>query len=424
MTKWIFLGASLLLMMAGCASTPQVATPSPTAPLSTRTPAPTPKPSQVATPTPAPVPHITAEGRLSFVNDRKLAFGISGKVGQVNVNEADRVIKGQVLTRLDTTPLEQAVNTAELALKSAENDLTQAQNGVKSAETDLKQVQNNVTSAGIDLQQAQDNFRKIAYPYSYYTVVFDVPEALANISDARREITAAAAGLQIGLPAEKYVAISGQLRQALDSLNKSRELLDRGQGDDVFQSQYLTIDKFWTLRAAQLQVDKSTLAVETAKNAAAKMALTADNTKAVLNKGQLAVDKAKNDLAKARDDLAKATIAAPFDGVIATVSVNEGDFLPSANYVAIEIIDPSRIELDVKVSELDIASVKAGQKVNITLDALPEARFSSVVTSVSPLPLVESGVVSYLVAVVFEVPKDSPLKAGMRATADIISDNR
>ncbi len=294
---------------------------------------------------------------------------------------------------LVTKPVEQAVRAAELEVSNSELEVSNSELELKSAE--------------VDLEQAADDFRKIAYPYTFHTVVFDVPEALVHIIDARKGITKVVASLKTG-PSADMLAISIQLIKVLDSLDDSRILLKRGVGDNVFGSEYRPVEDFWTMRAAQLQRDKAQLAVDTAKN-------DLDTTRNDL-------DTAKNDLDRARDELDKAVIIAPFDGVITKVNVKEGDFLSSATLVAIEIIDPVRMELDVKVNELDIPNVNVGQKVTISVDALPDVRIDSVVTSINPMPVVESGVVSYDVKVFFHVPHDSLLKAGMRATAKIIAD--
>ena len=79
------------------------------------------------------------------------------------------------------------------------------------------------------------------------------------------------------------------------------------------------------------------------------------------------------------------------------------------------------MELNVNVNELDIPNVKMGQKVTISVDALPGVRFDGTVTSVGTLPMVESGLVSYDVQVAFDVPQNSALKAGMNARADIVA---
>ncbi len=407
------------------------------------TPTPTPKVTLKPTPTPTPTPtpnslRVTAEGRLSFVEDRILTFGndIGGKVGQVNVHMMDRVTKGQVLAKLDTTSLERAVKASEIAVKaaeiavnSAEGARTQAEYGVKSAEADLKQAQDNAKSAQIDLEQATDDFRKISYPYTYSTFVFDVPQAVTFMNEAKRLMNDVGQRLQAGLTADQSAQLSRQLQDALDNLIKGRQLLARGQGTDVFASGQLAVKDFWTLRAAQLQMDKAQLAVVSAQNVVNKTALAVDNARTALNRAQLAVDsannnvdRAKNDLDRARDELDKAVITAPFDGVIARVNVKQGDFLSAnASTTFIEIIDPSRMELNVNVDELDILNIQPGQKVTISLDALPDKRFESVVTSISPLPMPmgEGGAVSYKVKTVFDVPQNLALKAGMRGWADI-----
>jgi len=373
------------------------------------------------------VPRVTADGRLSFVEDRRLTFGTMGKIGQVNVSELDRVTKGQVLAKLDTTPLEQAVKAAELALKSTEFDRELAENGIKFTEVSLKTTQGNLEAIKIDLEQATDNFRKITYPYTYNTVYIDVPTALGFMHDGELELKKAMEELQVETSDVNYGEVRHYLQLALDNFTSSRDLLRRrGFGSDIFASEFLPMDKFWTLRAAELQVDRVQLAVENAENVVSQTALAVENAKTALNRVQLAEDKAENDLDRARDELEKAVITAPFDGVIARVNVEEGDFL-SVNYaatIAIEIIDPGRMELDVKVYELDIPNVKLGQKAAISVDAWPDERFEGVVTSISLLPDVQAVVVSYEVKISFDVPQNLALKAGMRATADIIADKQ
>ncbi len=220
------------------------------------------------------VPHVTADGRLSFVDDRKLTFRTSGNVAQINVSELDKVTKGQVLAKLDTTSLEQAlktaelgVKTAELAQKSAQMDRKQAEYSVNATEADLRQAQNSVKSAGIDLDTATDNFRKITYPYTYSTFAIDVPQAMGYITDAKRQVDDAVKRLQTSLTADQYAQLVTQLQQAVDNLTKGWQLLGRGQSQDVFQSSILAAKDFWTVRAAEQAMDKAQLALENARNA-------------------------------------------------------------------------------------------------------------------------------------------------------------
>lgn len=434
MNKWILLclGIVLLVMSAACTSKPQATTATPAT--SARTPASnttvssssrTTTPVTTSLPTPAAtVQHVTAVGLLSFVQDVKLMFGTSGQVAQVSVKELDRVTQGQVLAKLDTTSLEEALKAVQLAEKSAEFARDQASYSVLSAETDNNTVQENVKSAGVDLEQAQDNLNKIIYPYNYHTVYIDVPTALGYINDAMSAITSAATALKTG----QYGDIPSKLQQALDSLTSSHDLLYRsGPGTDPFENQQLSSDKYWTLRTAEFQMEKAQVAVENAQNTANKTAVAVETAKTALAKANNDVDIAQNNVKIANDTLQKAIIIAPSDGVIAAVNIKELDLLSSANYAtttAIEIIDPSRMELDVNVNELDITNVKLGQNVTISVNAIPGMPFNGIVTSISTLPMAESGPVSYEVKAVFDVPHNSTLKAGMTATADIVTDKR
>lgn len=306
---------------------------------------------------------VSADGNLSLPRHQKLTFGIAGTVAKVNVEEGDRVTEGQVLASLDTTSLELAIRTAE-----------------------------------IDLEVATDNYRKITYPYTYSTFAFDVPVSLALIGGAQRELDEALeVMLDLGQSREQYSQeqywdVWHNLKDAQDALVKARENLARGYGQDVIATGILRPIDFWTLRAAQLAMEKA----------------------------QLALDEANN-------NLEKVVIIAPFDGVIAAVDIKQGDSLSAMDYATrtiVELIDPSSMELKAEVDEIDIPEVRLWQRAIIEVDALPDLQLEGRVTSIYPLPFEESGLILYKVKIGFDVTEYSGLKAGMSATADIIISKR
>ena len=312
---------------------------------------------------------VAADGNVSLLRQRELRFGTSGTITKINVEQGDRVAEGQELARLDTTPLEEMVTTAELAVKAAE----------------------------IDLELATNNYLELITPYPYLTYQFVLPESVDAIRTAERQIKEAQTELLKGLQGQPYsmAEIQDQLGKAQESLSETETKLAWGLDEGV-----RPVDiEYWTLRAAQLQMEKT----------------------------QVALDNTKNELNKVQNQLEKAVIVAPFDGVIATVKVEEGDVLSSVNYATttiIELIDPSRMELKTKVDEVDIPSVKLGQKAIIKLDALPDLKLEGTVTAISLLPSEEGGVVLYEVKIGFDVPESSGLRGGMTATADIVTDER
>ena len=296
---------------------------------------------------------VSGSGNIEVSNEAYLAFGVGGKVGELYVEEGDEVTQGQALASLDTTSLELAVKTAEINLEIAASD-----------------------------------FREITYPYTYHTLVLDIPASRAAIGDAQRQLTAAQEALEIGLSYDQYWDVWHNLKKVQDNLVEAKENIARGWGADVFGIGMVPIADYWTLRAAELGMEKY----------------------------QIALDEANN-------DLEEAVIFAPFDGVVASVDVKLRDVVPPPTLTlttVIHLIDLTTMELTAEVDEIDIALVKPGQEAIIEVDALPALQLDAEVISISMLPEVEEGVVLYEVGIGFDVPEVNELKVGMSATADII----
>ena len=172
---------------------------------------------------------------------------------------------------------------------------------------------------------------------------------------------------------EQYWDVFTRLQRALDDMISAKENLTRGYGQDVFDSGILPMGSYWTLRAAQLQMDKA----------------------------QLALDKAGDDLDTAEDRLGKAIIVAPFDGFITTVNVDGGDEVKKGT-VAVQLADPDKFEAEVMVSEMDIFQVKPGITAMVQVDAMPAIILPAEVTHISPTATIEAGVVNYKVKVKIE----------------------
>jgi len=294
---------------------------------------------------------ITASGNLALSYTAEPAFEIAGYVEEVLVEEGDTVEEGQVLASLDTTSLERSLKKAEQTVRKAE----------------------------IDLEKATDSYRKITYPYTYRTLNFDVPAAVALANDAQRELDEAMEVMQeLGLSREQYrwqqywdVYIN--LKRVQDDLVKVKENLGRGYGQDVFQSGILPMTDFWTLRAAQLDMEKL----------------------------QVTLDEAQDTLDIAKDELEKAVVVAPFDGFITNVNVEGGDEVFKGAVVA-QLADPDKFEAEVMVNEMDIFQIKLGGDATVQVDAMPTLVLPARVTHISPTATIEAGVVNYKVKVEIE----------------------
>ncbi|MFU8796823.1 MAG: efflux RND transporter periplasmic adaptor subunit, partial [Dehalococcoidia bacterium] len=147
--------------------------------------------------------------------------------------------------------------------------------------------------------------------------------------------------------------------------------------------------------------------------------------KANLDMARLNWQMAELNLETARQNLEMAEIVAPYDGVIADITITEGQALSPAALAApaITLLGAGRMQMRGFTDELDIAMVEVGQNVTITLDALPDEELQGKVAFVSPIGTVMFGVVSYETVITLEDFPDV-LRDGMSATADIIVERR
>jgi len=140
------------------------------------------------------------------------------------------------------------------------------------------------------------------------------------------------------------------------------------------------------------------------------------------------LEQATKALEVAQINLDKATITSPIDGIDVTVDIQEGDYVPAYDYyptTPIYIIDPKTMEINAQIDEIDIASVKIGQKVIISLDSIPDMSFNGIVKSIAMSPAADSqssGVVVYEVKIGFVNSPPAEAKVGMSATVDIVTD--
>jgi len=104
---------------------------------------------------------VSGSGNIGVSHEASLAFGSGGKVDKIYVEEGDKVIKGDVLAKLDTGDLELALAQAKVALEQAEYNLNQltdvlhaSQDRIKIAESELEVAEQAVARAQKQLDEA------------------------------------------------------------------------------------------------------------------------------------------------------------------------------------------------------------------------------------------------------------------------------
>ena len=140
-------------------------------------------------------------------------------------------------------------------------------------------------------------------------------------------------------------------------------------------------------------------------------------------------------LENARTDLSKVRIESPLNGIITRRNVELGETavvgtMNNAGTVLLQVADMSVIEAEVEVDETDIPTVKMGQPVKITIDAMPGKTFTGKVTEIGNSPIQTTGSAAagtqatnfkVTVTVDGEIPEVRP---GFTCTAEITTATR
>ena len=134
---------------------------------------------------------------------------------------------------------------------------------------------------------------------------------------------------------------------------------------------------------------------------------------------QTTLDKLMAKLEQDRTNLLNATIVAPFDGIISVINIEEGKTINNQNSPAMEIVDPSILQLDGNVPEIDILSVTEGAKANINIDALPGQLLTGKVTHISYLPITVQGVVNYPIEIEVTLGENTEIRDGLTAIGTV-----
>jgi membrane fusion protein (multidrug efflux system) len=107
-------------------------------------------------------------------------------------------------------------------------------------------------------------------------------------------------------------------------------------------------------------------------------------SKRSLDESGAALEVARAKLSLADATLQRLKVLAPFDGIAGLKQINVGDYLKDgADMVNIEDLDA--VLLDFRLPERFQAKIRAGQKAQLTVDALPGRPFTAIVQAVDPL---------------------------------------
>jgi HlyD family secretion protein len=404
---------------------------------------------------------VLTTGQVVSSIDLSLSFQASGIVRRINVKEGDNVVTGQVLATLDQ-------GSAGASLESAKGALNQAKanyNKVISAATaqDVAVSQAAVDSANVTLENAkQDLLNEIKNAYndantgvlSSTNVLFSNPNSLApqfgvsgtvqtngqavnDVNNQRISINSVLLNwkTEADLVNESNVnisasdtlknlsTISNYLQNIITILSSYTQVTSGGSQSTVTGYQTSVATSKSTVDSAYTSILNDIQAVKNAESSLAQAKASLSLKQAPARPEDVSIAEAQVLSAQGQYDMALATlnntvIVAPASGTITQVNIKLGQ-PTAAQTEAIKLLNIGQLHTEAQVSEADIASVKVGETIDNTFDALgPDKHFQSKILTVNPASTLVSGVVNYKVTGSLENIPD--VKPGMTSNMTIL----
>jgi HlyD family secretion protein len=372
------------VLLAGCGA--QAASPTSQAPVVTAT-------AQAGPATVVPA-GLSANGVLVPLRRVALSFGVGGEVASVEVLVGEEVQAGRVLATLNDGPLQHAVTRAEINLRRAEMRLERLQEEPDAAEVLL--AESGLAQAAFALEAARVSLTGVLSSTLLKETLDDAAEAAA---DARRE-------------AEERLAEYGRGKVAYWFVDAAQQTYREAELARVRVTQQADL----ALAIARRDEAGARVAYLEAKRALEELREGAGAQE--LETVRLDVEEAYLVLDAARVDLARATLVAPFDGVVATVDLAVGEWAaPGAPVV--ELLDVSGWRVETRnVGELEIARVHVGQEVRVQVHAYRGDLLTGRIVTISPVAIVQQGDTTYTLTIDLE-PTDLDLRTGMTVRVEI-----
>jgi HlyD family secretion protein len=412
---------------------------------------------------------VSGVGQISASSQVDVKPKTSADIVSVDVVAGQSVKSGQVLARLDSRAASQALQNATIALQNARISLQKLEQGQvvdsASAKDDVDQAYvgafNSITGAFLQLPSVIETARGVLYDNTlkgscspnvceYGNIVsYDVRDQFKVIAaraeadyaeaetayspafNAYRELRRTDAPEDIAKLLESTRAVVDLLSQTIKS---EQNALDTVVSDmnaqavlkaskasipqqitsyqSALASAFGTVNSFATQLASQARtISNALLAMQDA---------TVSNPLDLASQRNIVVQR-EADVRDAQLALAQCTVRAPFDGVIAKMTVRKGDSASPGTTIATVITNGQLVV--VPLNEVDVASIHVGQKTTLTFDAIGDLTMTGVVSQVDSIGTTTQGVVNYNVTVALDTEHPA-VRPGMSVTAKIVTDVR
>jgi HlyD family secretion protein len=369
---------------------------------------------------------VTASGEVRPIQYINLTSEVQGRIEEIYVKEGDQVTKGQPLVRLDPTQLDSSKDAQYATLQASLSDVQNARVQESSAVNNVTLAQQSLLAAEAGVATARQQV--IVSQTQVDRARTEVDRAQVEVNTAQRELKRTTELVESG------VASRAEYDAAKDRVENAQVALRTAQAG---------------LQTAKEQLEQTKIAVEEAKARANQQRVSVRDAQIGVTRARTSVtasqSRAQTQQALLRGQTTqrdKTLQVAPLNGVVAEIPSKVGTFAVAnlSSTALLTIADMSTVNIEVKVDETEIKSVKEGQEAKVKVDAFQDREIKGKVVQKTPLAVGKSqtsGGLSNTINVqeakefrvvirLEELPKEiqDGLRPGMSATATITTDTR
>lgn len=313
-------------------------------------------------------------GTMAAKEEVDITSKVSGKVTKVNADIGDYVEKGSVLFTIDTTDIENSINTSRANLKTNDASIAAAKTNLElangsSAQSQLANAKNQVTNAESTIESKK----------------YALEQAQTSLETA--EASLASQKISLDKAQEDY-----DTNKALyDVGGVSKEVLDNSS-NALEQAKNSYTQQENAVKNAQTQLSNAQLSLEDAQTAYSQAV---ENYKIAQQAPEENVRKAQDSLNSAiasrasieaqiktnESNLKDYTITSPISGYVTAKNVTEGAMFSGVAYT---VCDTSTVDIEVAVSEDIETKVKVNDDVRIFVPSISDDEMEGKITEINP----------------------------------------
>ncbi|MBS1716774.1 MAG: efflux RND transporter periplasmic adaptor subunit [Armatimonadetes bacterium] len=367
---------------------------------------------------------VVETGALDAVKSVEVKSRVSGRLAKLLVDEGDTVKAGQLIAIIDPREIQLQVDQQAAQFRGAQSLVSRigieieqrritARESLRQAEARLAQVKSElgaqptlttsaIASAKASYNSAQEELQRLktsGIPNERTADEAALSQAEVNYTNAQSEYQRQTNLLKEGFTAQKNVedaqlnvqVMRSRLEQAKQNhdriekqiaseLNRAEQdvLRTKSDYDRAVAMSYQDGSKRQDYLNAIAEVEKARVALKDVDAMAAGKA-----------QNQATADQLSSALSDARRNLNETEIRAPIDGIVTKKEIQEGELVASlsgfnAGTPIVRIEDRRSLRVIPNINEIDTAKLAVGMAADISVEALPDRKFTGHVKKVAP----------------------------------------